>query len=274
LASLLIAVSAATCCRAATNAFPGLLLHFNLDEIRADAFIDLVTSNALGRVTNVRSTSNGKLASACEFMGKNSCIQVADAPNLNPKQLTMALWFKSGKEAWTTRVLLEKGLEHGYALSIAGGNKENARRGKLRATVNGRDCLSDMTVNDDLWHHAAATFDGQTLKLYVDGVLQKQTAAIPGELPENAYKLTLGMNRSAPTAQEKEVSYEGVMDEVMLFNRALNELEIKRLLSAVKPKFTKQQVARRIIELKELLDRGLILKDFYDRKMAECEVVE
>jgi len=270
---LLLAAGAGTC-PAATNAFPGLVLHFNMDEVRAGAFTDLVTSNALGRVTNARTTSNGKLASACEFASKGSYIQVADAPALNPKQLTLALWFKNGKDAWVTRTLLEKGTERGYALSIAGGSKESARRGKLRASVFGRDCLSDEAVNNDAWHHAAATFDGQTLKLYVDGVLQKQTAVGKGDVAATAHDLTLGMNRSSPSAQEKDHALDGLMDEVMLFDRALGEADIKRLIAAAKPKFTKQQVARRIAELKELYDRGLLLKDFYDRKMEECEVVE
>jgi len=252
----------------------GVVLHFNMDEIHAGAFLDLVTSNAIGHVTNARIALQGKLNGACEFAYKNSYVQVPDAPALNPKQVTMALWLKTGKDAWVMRYLLEKGAERGYSLSIAGGGKENPRKGKLRATVNGRDCFSDAPVTDDLWHHAAATYDGQTLKLYVDGVLQKQTVSVHGEIAANSHSLTLGMNRSTPSGQEKEVSFEGAMDEVLVFNRALDETEIKRLLSAVKPKFTKQQVARRLVELKDLLNRGLILQDFYDRKVQECEVVE
>ena len=267
-------VSCAGVGHAATNEIPGRVLHFNMDEIHAGAIIDLVTSNAIGRVTNVHIITQGRLSSACEFAYKNSYIQVADAPALNPKQVTVALWFKTGKEAWASRYLLEKGAERGYALSIAGGGKENPHRGKLRAAVNGRDCFSDAPVTDDLWHHAAATYDGQTLKLYVDGILQKQTAALHGEIATNTHSLTLGMNRSSPSGQEKEISFEGAMDEVTVFNRALDEAEIKRVLSAVKTKFSKQQVARRLTELKELLDRGLILQDFYDRKVQECEVVE
>ena len=43
---------------------------------------------------------------------------------------------------------------------------------------------------------------------------------------------------------------------------------------APKPMFTKQQVERRLRELKGLYDRGLLTKEFYDRKVKECEVVE
>jgi len=38
-----------------------------------------------------------------------------------------------------------------------------------------------------------------------------------------------------------------------------------------KPKFTKQQVAGRLRQLKLLFEDGLLTEDFYDRKVAECE---
>jgi hypothetical protein len=41
-----------------------------------------------------------------------------------------------------------------------------------------------------------------------------------------------------------------------------------------KPKFTKQQVAGRLRQLKILYGDGLLTDDFYDRKVAECEAVQ
>ena len=41
--------------------------------------------------------------------------------------------------------------------------------------------------------------------------------------------------------------------------------------AAEKPKFTKQQVDRRLKELKDLLDKGLITQGFYERKVEECQ---
>lgn len=274
---ILLAALFAACApagRAATNTVPGLVLYLSLDELREGAFLDLTTSNAVGRATNVRVTSPGKLAGACEFSAKNSYVEIPDSPALNAKQFTLSIWFKNGREAWVSRYLIDKGTERGYSLSIAGGGKENTRKGKLRASVGGQSCLSDSTVNDDLWHHAAATFDGQSLKLYVDGVQQQQAASVPGGLAANGHSLTLGMHRSAPSSQDKDVSFDGQLDEFMFFNRALDTNELKRVRSAAKPKFTKWQVERRLKELKDLLDRGLILQDFYDRKVEECEVVE
>ena len=41
--------------------------------------------------------------------------------------------------------------------------------------------------------------------------------------------------------------------------------------AAAKAKFTKQQVAARLRQIKLLFEEGLLTEDFYDRKVAECE---
>jgi hypothetical protein len=40
---------------------------------------------------------------------------------------------------------------------------------------------------------------------------------------------------------------------------------------APKPKFTKQQIAGRLRELKLLYEEGLLTTDFYEEKVADCE---
>jgi len=44
--------------------------------------------------------------------------------------------------------------------------------------------------------------------------------------------------------------------------------------TAGKPKFTKQQVAGRLRQLKILFEDGLLTEDFYSKKVAECEAVQ
>jgi len=41
--------------------------------------------------------------------------------------------------------------------------------------------------------------------------------------------------------------------------------------TAAKPKFTKQQIAGRLRQLKLLYEEGLLTDAFYDEKVAECE---
>ncbi|HNX33074.1 MAG TPA: LamG domain-containing protein [Kiritimatiellia bacterium] len=253
----------------------GLVLRFSCDEFRnsGQTLPDVTGSNNNGRVTGVRAASAGRLNGGCEFTGKNSFVQIPSAALLDSPRVTFCLWLKTGKAEWPDRTLIEKRADSGYALRLAAGDKQQGgRKGKLCATVVGRDVYSDMTVADNAWHHAAVTYDGEAVKLYVDGILQQQTVAWRGEVGAKGQELTLGMNRSDPSAKEKEAAFEGSVDEVLVFNRALTAAEVKDALAATKPKFTKQQVERRLKELKDLFDRGLILKDFYDRKVEECEV--
>jgi len=259
---------------AAADLPPGLILRLNCDEFRNSGTVlpDVTGSNNNGRVSGARWSPAGRLGGGCEFSGKNSSVLVPHAPSLTCQRMTVCLWFKALAAGTADRALIEKGADDGYALYIAGGAQKDARKGKLRVTVNGLDCLSDAAVADNVWHHGAVTYDGEGVKLYVDGTLQKQTVAWRGNLAANTHDLTLGTNPSSPAHRTKDMAFEGTLDEVMLFNRVLTDTELKDVIAATRPKFTRQQVERRLKELKDLLDRGLILQDFYERKVKECEV--
>jgi len=253
--------------------FPqGLMLHFNFDQAEAGGVITDRTGRNNGRVFGAKWTAMGKQGGACEFAATNSYIQVTNTLSLNMTQATFAVWFKTSRSDSLERFILDKRMDSGFALGIAGESKDYDGKGKLCFVVSNNFCLSASTVADGLWHHGTATYDGENLKLYVDGKLQKQVVSWRGEIPANTNDMTIGLNRSNPTPQEKGQSFEGAIDDLMVFNHALSEAEIQVVIASVKPKFTKDQVARRLIELKELFDRGLILKDFYDRKVKECEV--
>ncbi len=253
----------------------GLVLHFSCDELRGGSggttLPDVTGSNNNGRVTGVKGAAAGRLGAACEFTGKNSFIQVPDSPALNSKRVTVCMWFKTGKIEGEERMLVNKNADSGYALSLTGGSS-NTRQGRLYFTVCGHACQGDANLADNVWHHAAATFDGESLKLYVDGQLQKQVTAWRGEIPASGQDLMIGMKYASYSPNEKGVAFEGLLDEIVVFNRGLSEAEIKNVVTSTKPKFTRQQVERRLAELKDLYDRGLLLQDFYERKVKECEV--
>ncbi|HLX63192.1 MAG TPA: LamG domain-containing protein [Planctomycetota bacterium] len=263
----------------------GTVLYFSFDKAESGNVPDKSGSNNTGHITGAKWTAAGKLGGGCEFSGKGDYIQVADSESLHMKQGTFIAWFKTSKSDTIWRRILDKRAERGFALAIAGDAAGMQSKGKLAFTVNGcTPCLSDNTVVDGSWHHAAATFDGENLRLYVDGVLQKAVVPMKGEIVATHEPLTIGQNRYNPTPLENDQSFEGTLDEIMLVNRALSAEEIKAMIAVViaadpvaaasKPKFTKQQVAGRLRELKYLFEQGLLTEDFYARKVAECEAAQ
>ncbi|WNJ17010.1 LamG-like jellyroll fold domain-containing protein [Pontibacter sp. G13] len=86
----------------------------------------------------------------------------------------------------------------------------------------GSDLTSSTTlVNDGAWHHVAFTFDGDTMKIYVDGALEANKAQVLNtQLPANAQG-TIGAG--APNNVGVISSYfPGMIDEVKVWDYALS----------------------------------------------------
>jgi hypothetical protein len=81
----------------------------------------------------------------------------------------------------------------------------------------------DSSFNGE-WHHVLGTYDGSELKTYVDGVLGA-TVAHQGTIDIQTHNLTIAMN-----SQETDRFYEGVIDEVKIYNRALSPAEVRFLV--------------------------------------------
>ena len=255
----------------ASAAMPdGLVLRFSCDELRNNGtqLPDASGSNNHGRVTGVR-TATGRLNGCCEFTGKGSFVQVPSSPSLDNEHMTLCFWLRLGKIEAPDRTLIERQTgDAGYALRLATGG-EDSRKGLIRATVGNSTCsVSDEPITDNDWHHIAFSYDGRTATFYMGGALQQQVSALRDcRVDAKGADLMLGMSRNS-----KDAAFEGMLDEVLVFSRALTEAEVKDALSASKPTFTKWQVERRLKELQELYDRGLLTQEFYDRKVKECEV--
>lgn len=254
--------------------FPqGLMLHFNFDQWESGSLVtDRTGRNNNGRALGAKWNVAGKQSGGFEFPPISSSIQIKDSPTLNSKTVTLAVWFKTANSTRADRYIFEKQKEKGFALGVAGYSQEPANKGKMRFSINNHQCLSDSTVVDGVWHHVAAVFNGEALKLYVDGQIQKQVTAWKGEIGVNTNNVTIGLNKTNPSEQEKTAGFDGMMDEVMIFDHAISDEEVKVVIASLKPKFTKNQVASRLAELKELLERKLVIQSFYDRKVKECEV--
>lgn len=103
----------------------------------------------------------------------------------------------------------------------------------------GGDDYSRRTVAtiDGNWHHVASTFDGNLLRLYVDGI-EEATVFTGNSIDENRLfeslsqsptKFTIGRLRNLDSAN----SFGGYIDNPMVWSRALNETEIALLATYI-----------------------------------------
>ena len=249
------------------------MLHFEFTEPPTNAVVvDSSGRNNHGRLAGATWTASGRHGGGCAFAPTAQFIVVPASPSLNVTGISAMAWIKAA-EGIDGRTVIERLAADGtgFALGIAGEAHGGGAKGRPFARVGERTVVGDSTVADHFWHHVALVFDGRTLKLYLDGAQQKQTTEWTTALGGAAAELTIGMNRSNPAPAEKDVSFQGTMDEIRIYDRALDGPAVTAIYSSNKPRFTKNEVARRIAELKELKERGLLLDDFFERKMKECE---
>jgi hypothetical protein len=76
------------------------------------------------------------------------------------------------------------------------------------------------------WTHLALVYDGSILKLYKDGVLAASLAT-SGNLVANVKEINIGRFPTATTQR-----FNGIIDEVRIYNRALSDAEIQALYQA------------------------------------------
>jgi hypothetical protein len=71
------------------------------------------------------------------------------------------------------------------------------------------------------WHHVCGTFDGATINLYLDAA-PEATAATTNVLGVNTNNLWIGANSEYSEARY----WDGLIDEVMIYNKALSQAEV------------------------------------------------
>jgi RNA polymerase sigma factor (sigma-70 family) len=215
----------------------GLVLHFTFDQADKDgAATDDSGNHNDGKVSGAQWTADGKKGGAYVFSADGQQIAVANKESLNPKHITLAAWIKTsiGDERW--RRIFDKSYNKGFALSIAGDWQKNKYRGLacLEIGPGPHVNMSKSVLSDGQWHHLAVTFDGTQQLMYVDGMAQGKAVVwkMPGEIQSTDFDLVIGCNRSNLDEDDLGISFRGLIDEPMMWNRALSADEVAFLVES------------------------------------------
>jgi hypothetical protein len=166
------------------------------------------------------------------FDGSDDNIQLSTSSNLvaASNNLSIGAWVKvptSNNKATPTVV----GARSGYGYILYAGSTSHS--GAARFDINtASDAFSNIVGTTDLrdnnWHYVSATYDGSTMKLYVDGALERSssvsTSYLSGLDGSTAMKIGNGNHASE--------YFIGELDEVAIWNDVLSLSEIKSLYNS------------------------------------------
>ena len=83
---------------------------------------------------------------------------------------------------------------------------------------------------DGAWHHAAATYDGSKWQLFLDGQLENEL--IVNQPPAAAGNQLASIGSALTSTGVAEGFFDGGIDEVRIWNRALTQAEIQANINA------------------------------------------
>jgi hypothetical protein len=207
-----------------SNATPppttSLVAAYAFAENTGTSTADSSGNNNTGTLSNATWTSAGHDGSALSFNGSSNRVNVADSNSLDlTTGMTAEAWvFPTTLSGWRTVVMKEAAGGLAYALYA----HDNAPTPAAYVNFGGTDIrvagTSALPLNT--WSHLAVTYDGTTLRLYVNGA-QVGSRAATGSIRATTAALRIGGN-----AVWGEW-FAGRIDDVRIYNRARTATEIQ-----------------------------------------------
>jgi len=87
-------------------------------------------------------------------------------------------------------------------------------------------------ISNHQWYHGAVTFDGQTLRLYLNGQLEASVGVGPNRLPRHDGIQHASLASALNSSGQANGYFAGRLDEVRLWNHARSQAEILSTLRA------------------------------------------
>jgi hypothetical protein len=168
-------------------------------------------------------------------------IAIADAPDLNPRQIGLSFWIRGPKGIRTSDTTVagnvvihkESGFTGGFIVMF------HPKARQIRFGIRDGSGVADVLVSDSIagpseWHHIVCGFDGTRLSMSVDGVVKYRTSNISlgsstsaGSSTTSAGTALNGLSMGGAWTGSQR--YWGELDDLRIYSRALTEPEIRLL---------------------------------------------
>ncbi len=211
----------------------GLAGYWKLDEGSGTSAADSSTNANTGTLTNGPTWTTGQIGSAVDFDGTNDYITMGDQ-SIHEGMAMMALsgWIKMDALPASNYFVITKSSAIGqYRLAISSTGMPTF----VVATTNnawyssGTTASGTTALTTSAWTHLLGTYDGQYVRLYVNGVLVGAgSQAISGNIVSSTSEFRLSYDSYGNY-------FNGQIDEVRLYSRALSADEVADLYRLTSP---------------------------------------
>ena len=201
----------------------GLVAAYGFNEGSGSIAGDASGRGTFGRIRQARWAA-GRFGGALEFDGVNDWVTVQDAAALDIRYgITLEAWVNPRSlHGWNTIVLKES--DDGLAYALYANDDVPRPAGYVNVAGYDRSVAGVEPVPLNEWTHVAMTYDGLMMRLYVNGV-QVSRRPLTGRILSTDEALRIGGNSVWGEF------FDGWIDEVRIYSRALSAMEIRRDMS-------------------------------------------
>lgn len=216
----------------------GLVSYWTFDEADVDGeTVKDVFGENHGTMKGNPQMVEGKVGEALEFNGSNDFVEVPNSPTLNiADAVSIMAWIKPtggypnqyGHIAGINRVGGQT--EDAYYLNVGYYDREHDKvsLGIIGEGVVETPLQGQTQVFQDVWTFVAGVFSpGESMQVYMDGQLDGELTSVPSKMQIAPTAFTMGA-----IVASTDYSFQGIIDEVIVYRRALTEGEIQMVMKA------------------------------------------
>lgn len=193
----------------------GLLMHLKLDETTVSAALDATPNGNNASSSGGPAFGAGKLNNAITLNGSTQYLTVNNSATLNPTSgITLSMWVNGADFGGNKVILKKRHWSPAYDFSMYGG--------QLTFSLNGVGSVSTPVPTTNAWHLVTGTYDGSTMKIYVDGTAVTSSAKT-GAIATVGEPVVIGSSGGF------ENYFNGKLDDIRLYGRGLSASEVATL---------------------------------------------
>jgi hypothetical protein len=204
-----------------------LVLYINFDEGSGEDVQDFSQYGNNGILQGDPKWTDGKYGKALQLEDEASYVEVDSSDSLNfGEAISMMCWAYSTAWEGDGDQWLDKGAHDSkpncYGMMVY-------QQANLYVMAGDGGARHDLITTDvppiEEWYHIAGVYDGEGFRIYLNGELHAESSDAFAFVSDNQLPLVIGTGVNRP-----QYTFTGIIDEVMIFSRALTQDEIRDVM--------------------------------------------
>lgn len=220
----------------------GLVGYWNMDQTDISG-TKVYDRSGLNNHGTMAGTSNfgGKIKQARDFNGSSDNIAMTEISSYNATNITVSAWVKFDATGGYQGVVTKRSclgdpcqdnLSFQWSMQTANDNKMWFG---IRTSANTYWVYTNNNATAD-WEFYTGTYDGETLKIYRNGIFESQDTTPSGDIViQSGIPVVLGARANGVSPYSGRGDYfNGKIDDLRIYNRALSAQEVTQLYNSAK----------------------------------------